>query len=132
MAAINQATANNIIDATLATNTFVASVTGVKVKLTTTAPTNTTAGTELSGTGYTAGGTVTTWNASSGGSTTNITVLTWTNNSGGTWSIVGGEIWDEAGTPVRKWFWNWTGQPISIANGNTFSVAAAGITITLT
>src|ERR1700689_1693608 len=116
MAAINQATANNIIDAPLATNTFVASVTGVKVRLTTSAPTNTTAGTELSGTGYTAGGTVTTWNSASAGSTTNITVLSWTNGSGSGWSIVGGEVWDEAGTPIRWWFWSWTGQPISIAN----------------
>jgi hypothetical protein len=132
MAAIVQAQCNKLIDTTLVTAAPTLAVTGVKVRLTTTAPTNTTAGTELSGTGYTASGTVTTWNSASAGSTTNITVLSWTNSSGSGWSIVGGEVWDEAGTPIRWWFWSWTGQPISIANGNTFSVAAAGITLTLT
>jgi hypothetical protein len=131
MAAIVQAQANLILNATVA-GTAAQATSGVKVRLGTTAPTSTAAMTELSGTGYTAGGTACSFNAAASGSMTNSTALSWTNSSGSTWSIVGGELWDEAGTPLRWWFWNWTGEPVSIANGNTFSVAAGGITITLT
>lgn len=134
MAAIVQAQANSILNATLAgggTST-VGATTGIKCRLTTTAPTNTTAGTELTGTGYTAGGQAVTFGTASSGSITNTTTLSWTNSSGSSWSIVGLELWDLAGTPLRWWFGTWTGQPISVANGNTFAVAASAITITLT
>lgn len=131
MAALDQTTGDNVLDALLGTASFVATVTGVKVRLTTTVPTATSNGTQLSGAGYTAGGTVATWNAASSGPqvATNITVLSWTNSSGSSWSIAGLEIWDQAGTPVRKLFGSWTGQPITVANGNTFAVAAGAISI---
>lgn len=132
MAAIVQAQANLIINATLA-GTAAGATSSIKVRLTTSAPSATAAGTELSGgSGYTTGGTTTAWTSASSGSASNTTALTWTNSSGSTWSIVGLELWDTAGTPVRWWFGSWTGQPISIANGNTFAVAAGAITITLT
>lgn len=133
MGALDQTAADNVLDALLATASFTPSVTGVKVRLVTTVPTATSNGTQLSGTGYTAGGTVTTWNAASAGPqvATNITVLTWTNSSGSSWSIVGLEIWDEGGTPARKFFGTWTGQPITVANGNTFAVAAGAVSISL-
>lgn len=131
MAALVQAQANSIINATLA-GTAVGATTSIKTRFTTSAPTATAAGTELSGgTGYTTGGTVTAWTSASAGAASNTTALTNTNASGGTWSIVGLELWDTAGTPLRWWFGTWTGQPISIANGNTFAVAASAITITL-
>ena len=71
MAAIVQAQANQILTATLAIggNATVGAISPMKLKLTTTAPTNTVAGTELSGTGYTAGGTAITFTTASGGST---------------------------------------------------------------
>jgi hypothetical protein len=132
MAAVVVAQANTVLAAMLAQGSA-AATTGISTRLTTTAPTGTAAGTELTGgSGYTTGGTTTTWNAPSGGSTTNITVLTWTNSSGGSWSIVGIELWDQAGTPLRWLYGTWTGQPISIANGNTFQVAAGAITVQLT
>ena len=132
MAAIVQAQANKLIDASLGTSALTAFSGAAKVRLTTTAPTATAAGTELTGTGYTAGGTTITFGAASAGSASNSgSAIQWTNGSGGTWAIVGLEIWDSAGTPLRWWFGTFTGQPISIANGNIFQISAAAITAAL-
>ena len=111
--------------------TSVASTTGIKCRLGTSAPTATSNMTELTGTGYTAGGTVMTFNAASAAATSNSSTASWTNGSGGTWSIVGLELWDQAGSPLRWMYGTWTGQPVSIANGNSFAVAAAGVAISL-
>lgn len=102
----------------------------MKLKLTSTASTGSASGTELTGTGYTAGGTAfsTQSTASSAGSNVTCpatTAISWTNGSGGAWSIVSLEITDAA--PIRVWYGNWNGQPISVANGNTFQVAANAI-----
>lgn len=135
MAAIVQAQANKLIDASLGTASLTAFSGAPKVRLTTTAPTATSAGTELTGTGYTAGGTATVFASAASGSATGPTsgsgAISWTNGSGSSWSIVGLEIWDQAGTPIRWWFGTFTGQPISVANGNTFQIAVNGITISL-
>jgi Rieske Fe-S protein len=102
---------------------------GWKIRLGSNAPTVTVAMTEITGTGYTAGGTAVTFNTAAAGVATGPTATTtWTNSSGGSWSIVGIEIWDTAGTPLRWFFGTWTGQPITVANGNTFQVAAAAVT----
>jgi len=131
MAALVTAQANTLIGAILAQNSAEAS-TSINTRLTTTSPSGTSAGTELTGgSGYTTGGTTTSWNSASSGSTTNSTSLSWTNSSGSTWSIVGIELWDNAGTPLRWMFGLWTGEPISIANGNTFAVASGAITVSL-
>jgi hypothetical protein len=65
--------------------------------------------------------------ASSAGS--NVTMpataaMSWV-NSGSAWSIVSLEIQDHV--QVRGFFGNWNGQPIGVANGNTFQVAVAAI-----
>lgn len=134
MAAIVQAQANKILDATLGTTALTAFSGAAKVRLTTTAPTATAAGTELTGgSGYTTGGSTIVFSAASAGATTGGTsAVSWTNASGGAWSIVGVEIWDSAGSPIRWWFGNFTGQPISVANGNTFQIAIAAISVGLT
>jgi hypothetical protein len=137
MAAIVQVQANKILDLTLGTSSPTMFTTPAKVRLTTTAPTATTAGTELTGTGYTAGGTSlsgNTFSAASAGATTGpgTTALSWTNGSGGAWSIVGVEIWDSAGSPLRWWYGTFTGQPISVANGNTFQIAVGALSVSLT
>ena len=131
MAALDQSTANMVLDALLGTSAFVATVTPLTVRYGTSAPSATVNMTQLSGTGYTTGGYTVTWNAASGGPqiATNITVLSSTNGSGGAWTIVGIEPWDSAGTPKRKFFGTWTGQPITVAAGNTFAVAAGAIAI---
>ena len=106
----------------------------MKLKLTSTASTASASGTELTGTGYTAGGTAfaNASTASSAGS--NVTcpataAITWTNGSGGAWSIQSLEITDSAAK--RVWFANWNGAPVAVANGNTFQVAVGAITIAL-
>lgn len=108
------------------------SATAMKLKLTSTASTGAASGTELTGSGYTAGGTafsdIASTQASSAGSNVTLpktTAFSWTNGSGGAWSIVSLELTDGAGT--RVWYGNWNGQPISVANGNTFQVAALAI-----
>jgi len=131
MAAIVVVAANKLLDASLGTTALTAFSGAAKLRLTTTAPTNSAAGTELTGTGYTTGGSTVAFSAASSGSTSNSGALSWTNGSGGTWSIVGLEIWDSAGTPLRWWFGNFTGQPISVANGNIFQIAAGALTVAL-
>jgi hypothetical protein len=100
----------------------------MKLKLTSTASSGSSSGTEITGTGYTSGGT-----AFSGTPTTStagadvlipFAIISWT-NGGSAWNIVSLEILD--GTPARVWYGNWTGQPIGVAGGNTFSVAVGAI-----
>lgn len=130
MAMFDQSDANRVLNAECNATNYTAATT-VKTRLGTNAPTATVNMTELSGTGYTTGGTVMTFNAASAAATSNASTASWTNGSGGTWSIVGLETWGNEGTPLRHLFGSWTGQPISIANTNTFQVAAAGISISL-
>lgn len=108
------------------------SASAMKVRLNSTASTASAAGTELTGTGYSAGGQAlsTQSSASSGGSGVTLpatSALSWTNSSGGAWSIVSFDLTDNAA--VRTWFGNFTGQPISVANGNTFQIGVGGISI---
>lgn len=108
-------------------NTAYTTVTATHIRLGTTTPTATVAMTQLTGSGYTAGGSAISWNTVVAAATTNSSSVSWTNGSGGTWNIVGLEIWDTAGTPLRHLFGTWTGQPVSVANGNVFQVAASAI-----
>lgn len=142
MAAIENAMISNILNATTPTGasgapgTFTAvGGTAMKVRLNSTASTASAAGTELTGTGYTAGGQAVpaASAASSGGSAVTLpatSALSWTNSSGGAWSIVSMDLTSSAGT--RTWFGNFNGQPISVANGNTFQIAVAAVSIALT
>ena len=129
IACFDQSQAGAILNAVLRQSST-ASTTGIKLRLGTSAPTATANMTELSSSGYSSGGTVMTFSAASAAATSNSSSASWT-NGGTTWSLVGLELWDEAGSPVRWMFGSWTGQPISIANGNVFSVAAAGVAISL-
>lgn len=110
------------------------SAAAMKVKLTSTASTAAASGTELTGTGYTAGGTAlgTASTASTAGSSVTVpagSALSWTNGSGGAWSIQSFELTASDGT--RVWFGDFTGAPVSVANGNTFQIAVAGITLAM-
>lgn len=131
MAALTTVAAANLLQASLGVASLTAFSGSAKLRLTTTAPTVSTAGTELTGGGgYTTGGTAVVFAATSTNSTTGpASTVTFTNSSGSTWTIVGAEIWDSAGTPVRWWFTTWNGQPLSIINGNSFTVSAANLTI---
>lgn len=108
----------------------------MKFKLTSTASTASASGTELSGTGYTAGGTAAPGASSAPtGSPASMTcpssAISWTNGSGSSWTINSLELTDGAGTPVRVFFGQFNGAPITVANGNTFQIAANAVTITL-
>jgi hypothetical protein len=141
MAGIDNTMISNILNATTPTGASGApgsfsalGGTAMKVRLNSAASTASAAGTELTGTGYTAGGTAVpaASTASSAGSSVTLpatSALSWTNGSGGAWSIVSMDLTSSAGT--RAWFGNFNGQPISIANGNTFQVAVGGIAISL-
>lgn len=133
MAMTDTTRVNSVLGAMLAINAFPTMTSPAFVRLGSTAPASTTNMTELpGGSGYTSGGTSATFSlAASGKGQGPGGALTWT-NSGATWSVIGIEIWDHAASPLR-WFWGtWTGQPISVANGNTFSVAINAITLDAT
>jgi len=139
MAGMSNTLIDKIVNATTPTGaagvpgTYTAlSGSAMKVRLNSTASTASAAGTELTGTGYTAGGQVlsTQSTGSSGGTGVSLpatSALSWTNTSGGAWSIVSFDLTDNAA--VRTWFGNFNGQPIAVANGNTFQIGVGGITI---
>ena len=129
MAAIDSTQGNAILNAILR-QSATASTTGINVRLGTNAPTASVDMTELSGSGYTTGGSAATFSAASGEASSNTTTLSWT-NGGSTWTINGIELWDQAGSPVRWLFGLWTGAPITVANGNSFSVTSGGIQVTI-
>lgn len=106
--------------------------TAMKLKLTSTASTAAASGTELTGTGYTAGGTAlgTASTSSTNGSAVTLpagSAVSWTNSSGSSWSIQSLEITDGSGG--RVWFGDFTGAPVTVANGNTFQIAVAGVSV---
>jgi hypothetical protein len=142
MAALDQTYVSQILNACTPTGTggvpgttlAALGASAMKLKLTSTASTASASGTEITGTGYTAGGSAFTAasTASSAGSSVTApatTAISWTNGSGGAWSIVSLEVVDSAAK--RVWFGNWNGQPVSVANGNTFTAAVNSITFAL-
>jgi hypothetical protein len=141
MAGMSQALVSKLLNATTPTGTsgvpgtFAAyGGTAMKLKLTSTSSTAAASGTELTGTGYTAGGQAfaNAITASTAGSSVTMpitTALSWTNTSGGSWTIYSFELTDSAA--VRTWFGDFNGAPITVANNNTFQIAVAGITIGL-
>lgn len=129
MAMFDQVTATSILALILNDSAFSA-VTATNILLGTSVPTATSDMTQLGGgTGYTTGGSSITWNAASAGATSNSGTVSWT-NSGTAWSLVGLEIWN-SGASTRYLFGSWAGQPITVNTGNTFQVAAAGISVSL-
>jgi hypothetical protein len=107
---------------------------GMYIRLDSTAPTGTAAGTQLAnGNGYTTNG-LQLANASTPAAGTTATVTlpavaqTWTNTSGG-WTINGLDITDSS--QVRTWYGTFTGAPITVAASNSFQIAVNAITVTL-
>lgn len=141
MAGMSNALIDKLLNATTPTGTggipgtFAAyGGSAMKIKLTSTASSASASGTEITGTGYTAGGQAFSEaaDAASGGGPVTMpktTALSWTNGSGGSWSIVSFELTDSAG--VRTWFGNFTGQPISVPDSATFEIGVDGISIDL-
>lgn len=102
-----------------------------KLRLMTTAGSNTANGTEASGNGYTTGGTSlgsSAFGTPSGGVSTNNNAVSFTASGGnlGGGAILGVEIWDTAATPLR--YLQGTITSVTVATGNTLNFAAGSIT----
>lgn len=131
MAALNQAHANNILDASLGTAAFTATSGSLHCRLMTANGTATSNGTELATSGgYTSGtgAPTVTFASASAGSAASSSAATVTNMPATT--IVGIELWDSAGTPVRKWFGALSTSKTTNA-GDTFTIAIGSLTAAL-
>jgi hypothetical protein len=129
---------SNILNATLPTATggkpttwtAMSTAGAMYIRLNSTASTASASGTQIAnGSGYTTNGTLLgASSASSAGSSVTLPAAntSWACSAGGGWSIVSLDITDNAQT--RSWFGNWNGQPIAIANGNTFQASANAVT----
>jgi hypothetical protein len=70
------------------------------------------------------------WSAASGGSIANSGPINFTLMPAVT--VAGIEIWDSAGTPVRRWFGLFTGSVTKVLGaGDTLSFAAAAVSVAL-
>lgn len=135
MAALNQAHANNILDASLGNSnvaqSFTASTMNIKCRFMTANGSGTAAGTELAtGSGYTSGTGAPTasFAAAASGSKASNADVTVTNMPAAT--IVGIELWDSAGTPIRKWYGALSASKTTNA-GDTFTIASGSLTAAL-
>jgi hypothetical protein len=106
----------------------------LRIALTTTNPTASTTGTELSGTGYSAGGELIVFAAAASGSTTGDTTsaISWTNSSGGAWTIAGCFIHDAgASAPSASDVVYWDDAfDVSVPDAATLEIAIGGVTVT--
>lgn len=107
-------------------NTATAPTTPLKVALVTTAGTDTTAGTEVTGGSY-ARQTITA-GAAVNGATSNSADLVFAGMPAAT--VVGVEIWDSAGTPVRLWYGNLSASR-TVAAGDELRLTAGSLTLSL-
>jgi hypothetical protein len=121
---------NLVLEWLLSARTATRPTTPLKLRLMTANGSDAAAGTELGTSGgYTAGGaTVVFGTAASAGSIATTADVTWTNMPATT--IVGVEVWDTAGTPLRLAY-----GPLSASkttnSGDTFTVTTGNLTITL-
>lgn len=114
---------NNLLDASLGTATITATVTPLKARLMTANGTATSAGTEVTGGSYTQQ--TITFAAASSASAASNNAPTYTSMPACT--VVGIELWDSAGTPLRKWFGALTANKV-VNSGDTFSLASGAVT----
>lgn len=127
--AIVQVEAQHLLEASLGKTAYSNPTGAVKVALTSTTGTSTSAGTEVSGGSY-ARQTVTFNAATSATPTvcTNNGALTFTNMPAVTVTAV--EVWDSAGTPIRRWFGALTASKTTNA-GDTFTIPDTSLQVSL-
>lgn len=116
---------NKMLDALVGTASYSAN-TPIKLALVTAAGSDSAAGTEVSGGSY-ARQTIT-FNAASSGSIASAATVSFTNMP--TCTVVGIELWDSAGTPVRLAYGSLTSNK-SLTSGDTLEFAAGSITLSL-
>ena len=133
MSGLDAAHAANIVDASVGTASFVATVTPLRCRIMTANGSATANGTELaSGGSYVAGtgmspATFGSASTTTGQATSNA-ALTQTNMPTAA-TLAGVELWDSAGTPKRKW-WGALTTSKSTNAGDTFTVPSGSLTAT--
>jgi hypothetical protein len=103
-----------------------APTTPLKVALVTVAGTDTAAGTEVTGGSYARQNLAVA--AAVNGATSNSADLVWTGMPAAT--VVGVEVWDDAGTPVRLWY-GALGTSRTVLAGDELRIPAASLTFSL-
>ncbi len=124
MASVVTVEGNKLLDASLGTASYTATSTPLKARLMTANGSGTSAGTEVTGGSY-ASQTITFGSASSLTATQSGTC---TYTSMPSCTVVGAELWDSAGTPLRKW-WGALTASKTVNSGDTFTLS--GVTISL-
>jgi hypothetical protein len=138
---IDQTTANKVLDALTPAATSGTTTVG---SLTITAPikcrfdtsmttTDSGSSTEWStAQGYVAGGVSvgTGWAVAASGSKVTTTAITVTNAPAGTWA--GNELWDSSATPVRTFWGAITGGSKTVNSGDTCTISAGSLSLSLT
>lgn len=127
MASLSNAHGNNLLDASLGTATITATVTPLKCRLMTANGSSAANGTEVTGGSYVSQ-TVTFAAASSLSAASNI-ALNYTSMPATT--VVGVELWDSTGTPIRK-HWGALTASKTTNSGDTFSIASGSLTVAFT
>lgn len=131
MGALDQTHSNKLIDASLGTTALTATTAPIHVRLMTANGSATANGTELATSGgYTSGtgAPTVTFAAASAGAAASNAAVTVTNMPATT--VVGVELWDSAGTPIRKW-WGALSASKTTNAGDTFTIASGSLTTTL-
>lgn len=118
--------ANGLLNSSVKGTAYTAPTTPIKLALVSVIGTNAAAGTEVTGGSY-ARQTITFANAS-GGSIANDAVITFAAMPAIT--VVGIDVWDSAGTPIRRW-WGALGANKTLGAGDTLSFAISSISIGL-
>lgn len=129
MANITQAEAQHLLDASNGTTAYTNPTGPVKVRLTTSTPTSTSAGTEVSGGSYAAQSiTFSAASAATPSASSNSGTLTYTSMPATT--VTGVDEFDSNGTPFRRWFGLLTA-PKTLNSGDTFSFSSTAYAKTL-
>jgi hypothetical protein len=128
-----QVEANKLLDASISGTAYTTHPTPINLRLMTTTPTNTTAGTEVTNAGgstYAAIDTTTSskWAAASAGSKATNAAITFTNMPAVTTTAL--ELWDSTGTPLRTW-WGPLTVPKATGLGDTLTFPSGSIVATL-
>jgi hypothetical protein len=123
--------ANKLVTSSVTGASYTAATGAINLALVTANGDATTAGTEVTGGSYARQPTTGSWGSASAGAITNsISAINFTGMPG-TITIVGIELWDSAGTPVRRWFGALTANK-TVNPGDTVTFATSSISISLT
>lgn len=128
MAALVQAEATALLNASFGKVAYTTASTPMMLRLMTANGSATSAGTQVTGGTYTPQNLTTALGTAAAGSITTTAIVNFTLMPAVT--VVGVEVWDSAGSPVRKWFGALTTSQTT-NSGDTVSFAIGALTATL-